>query len=236
METLVRPQELLYTKINDLEIEEQYAKINISEHGKEGIKQLLLIDSFPYLMGMLKEHKDRKNNEFYLFLNNYNNQLTPFAINKKLKLACKKLKIDKPITCYSLKRFGVTFKRLSGEDDVSIQRTAGWTTTKQLKTYDLSNQDDIFKRKLAERGLIKDKKYMKNIPQTKPCPYCGDLVGFAESVCNNCKNLLDKELIKKNYQKNERRERAIEILETIWDDDFVKLVQRKKEQYIERIT
>lgn len=123
-ESLARPQEICYTKIKDLEFYEQYAIVNISEHGKEGIKKLLSMDSFPYLLKMYNTHKDRKNKDSFLFLNKFGKQLTPFAINKKLRLSCQKLGIDKPITAYSLKRFGVTIRRLNGDDDVTHSKNS----------------------------------------------------------------------------------------------------------------
>lgn len=166
-ESLARPQEICYTRLRDLEIYDNYAYVNISEHGKEGIKKLLSIDSFPYILKMYEEHPNKNNKDAFLFLNKHKEQLTPFAINRKIRLACKKLGIEKPITCYSIKRFGVTFRRLQGDDDVTIQRIAGWKSTEQLRRYDLSNQEDVFKIELAKRGLIKDEKLKRYTPKTK---------------------------------------------------------------------
>jgi len=217
-ESLGRPQEMLYTKIKDLEIYDKYAYVNISEHGKEGIKKLLSIESFPYLLSMLNQHKNRKNKNSYLFLNEVGKQLTPHAINKKLRITCKKLGIDKAITCYSLKRFGVTFKRLNGSTDVEIQRIAGWRSTKQLQTYDLSDQEDVFKIQLAKAGLIKDEKLKKHYPKTKICDYCNELIGFAESMCPKCKNIIDKDLIKKKIQESDETKRKLDLFEKFYNE------------------
>ena len=77
-------------------------------------------------------------------------QMKPKNVNKMIRKACKDLQIDKPITCYSLKRNGVTMRRLRGESDVEIQHAARWTSTKQLKTYDLSSQDEAFKNRSSK--------------------------------------------------------------------------------------
>ncbi len=207
-ESLARPQEICYTTISDLELQENYAYITISGHGKEGIKKLLSIDSYPYLLKMYNQHPQREDAKAFLFLNECNDQLTPFAINKKLKRACRKLKIDKPITCYSLKRFGVTYRRLQGDDDVTIQKIAGWRSSKQLRTYDLSDQEDIFKMELAKRGLIKGEGVKQ--PKTKNCEYCGELVGFAESTCPKCTHIIDRNLIKDRIKKDEEMVSFIE--------------------------
>jgi len=229
-ESLGRPQEICYTKISDLELFDNYAIVSINEHGKEGIKKLLSIDSFPYLIKMYNQHKNRKNQNSFLFLNEYGNQLKPLAINKKIKIACKRLDIDKPITCYSLKRFGVTFRRLNGNSDVEIQRIAGWTSPKQLKTYDLSNQDDVFKIELAKRGLIKDNGLSKYAPVSKNCEYCGDRVGFAESTCPKCFHIVDKDLIKKRAEINRLKDIPNKILNEIIDDELINLMIKKMEE------
>jgi len=216
-ESLARPQEICYTKIRDVEFyDEGYAIVHINSHGKEGIKKLLSIDSYPYLLQMFTEHKDRTNKEAFLFLNEYGNQLTPFSINKQIKLACKKLKIDKPITCYSIKRFGVTYRRLQGDDDITIQKIAGWKSTKQLKTYDLSDQDDVFKIELVKRGLLKDNKLKEYQPKTKICGYCGHLVGFSETKCPKCNILVDKDLIKERYERSKDDKKAEEEMKEVF--------------------
>lgn len=195
VESLGRPQEILYTKIKDIEFYENYAKIHISEHGKEGIGFLQCIDSFPYLLKWFSIHPLKQNKEAFIFLNDNSGQLTPPVINNLLKTACNHLKINKPITCYSLKRNGVTFSRLRGESDLEIQHKARWTSTKQLKTYDLSSQEDSFKLALAKRGLIRDDSN-KYLQITKSCRFCGfDKIGFSEAVCPRCFHIIDHDKI-----------------------------------------
>ena len=124
VESLARPQELCYLRIRDLELGERYAKLHVSEHGKEGTKVLQCIDSFPYLIKWYGQHPHRKEGDAFLFVANgrKDRQLTPTNINKKIREACNKLGISKRITSYSLKRNGVTFARLQGESDVEIQQ------------------------------------------------------------------------------------------------------------------
>ena len=133
---------MCYTRIQDFEIFEGYGKLHISEHGKEGTGFLQVIDSFPYMMRWYTAHPLKSDSEAFFFLNNKNQQLTPDDVNEHLKQACTDLKIRKPITCYSFKRNGITFARLRGLSDVEIQHKARWTSTNQLKTYDLSTQED----------------------------------------------------------------------------------------------
>ena len=223
LESLGRPQEILYTKIKDVELYDNYAKIWISEHGKEGIGFLQCIDSFPYLVKWLEKHPFKNNKDSFLFVNlsdrEFGQQFKPKNINNKLKTACKYLNIDKPITAYSLKRNGVTFRRLRGDSDLEIQHAARWTSTKQLKTYDLSQRDESFKIELIKRGLIVDEKYKELQPKVKECLFCNTKHGFTVETCENCKRPLDRNKLREQEQKKEIDYIDVKKeLETIKDD------------------
>jgi len=174
-ESLARPQEILYLKIGNIEMHESYAKIYLNEHGKEGTGILQCIDSYPYLLKWIDNHPLKNNDDALLFINRESKnqilQLNPTNINKMLSIACKQLKINKPIRCYSLKRNGVTMRRLRGDSDMDIQHAARWTSSKQLKTYDFSNQDEALQRELTKRGIIKAETSSKDT-SSKKCPYC----------------------------------------------------------------
>lgn len=210
LESLGRPQEILFTKIRDLELYDNYAKVWISEHGKEGVGFLQCIESFPYLAKWINLHPYKQNKAAYVFINvgdkKQGSQMTPFTVNAMIRRACKKLNIDKPVTCYSLKRNGVTFRRLRGDSDVEIQHAARWTSTKQLKTYDMSQQEDAFKLELVKKGLIKPSKEMEHLaPALKTCFFCETKAGFNEDICPNCKRPLDRERIKQQEIEHQNR-------------------------------
>ena len=197
VECLGRPQELMYLKLKNVHIEEGYAKIYIAEHGKEGIGLLRCVDSFPYILKWYNEHPYKNNPEGYLFVNSKGKQLTPYTLNKRLRTAVKQLGLNKPITCYSLKRNGVTFRRLRGDSDLEIQHVARWTSTKQLKIYDLSDQEDSLKIELIKRGLIKDEQYKDLLPKTKNCIFCKQAnIGFNEKQCPRCLRIIDSDKLK----------------------------------------
>jgi len=209
LESLARPQELLYVKIGDVELMDNYARIYISEHGKEGTGLLQCIDSYPYLVKWLNIHPRKNDKSCFLFVNVGNSnklkQLKPDNVNKKIASACKMLQIQKPITCYSLKRNGVTVRRLRGESDMEIQHAARWTSTRQLKTYDLSNQDEAFKKELQKRGLIPQDANTTETLKTKICGFCNTQAGFSETICPNCKRPLDRKVIVEETQKKDRQ-------------------------------
>jgi len=211
-ETLARPQELLYTKIKDVELYDGYAKIWISEHGKEGTGFLQVIDSYPYLVNWLNEHPLKDDRNAFLFINlgvhGRFRQMRPENINKHIKEKLKLIKIPKRITCYSLKRSGVTFRRYRGDSDATIQHTARWNSTRQLKTYDYSRPEETFKIELIKRGILTEdklskdeKEKYKNLKATsKKCVFCNHINGLNVEVCDNCKRPLDREKIMKQAE------------------------------------
>ena len=198
LESLGRPQELLYLRIRNVELHDNYAKIYLSEHGKEGVGLLQCIDSYPYLLKWLNVHPLSKSPDAFLFVNTGDTnklcQLTPSNINRMIRAACEDLGLQKPVTCYSLKRNGVTIRRLRGESDMEIQHAARWSSTKQLKTYDLSTQDEAFKRELEKRGLLPsgpDAQFT-----TRKCQFCDKVSGFGEELCQQCHRPLDRNAVR----------------------------------------
>lgn len=239
LESLARPQELLYLKIGDIELHQHYARIFISEHGKEGVGLLQCIDSYPYLLKCLESHPLKQNKQAFLFINtgttNRCKQLKPSNINKMMRIACNDLQINKPITCYSLKRNGVTIRRLRGESDVEIQHAARWSDPGRLKTYDLSSQDEAFKIALQKRGIIKADKNTSEILKTKSCPFCNETVGFGEIICPKCRHPLDHELAVNEIKKDDeihRLKQSISNMQTKFDNIKDELMQELTREII----
>jgi integrase len=195
-----RPQELLYRKISDVQVFDNYAKIIISDHGKEGVGLLRCVDSFPYLLKHLENHPQKDNKNAWLFpvINGVNkfNQMSVASVNKKLRIVCKALNIDKPITAYSFKRNGISDARLNPKiNDKQIQDRARWTTSKQLHTYDICGQEESFRSELIQRGLLKPETEadVGIAPTTKQCPFCNSINPIADKICFKCKRLLYRE-------------------------------------------
>ena len=86
---------------------------------------------------------------------------------------------------------------------MAIQHRAGWTSTNQLKTYDLSTQQDSFKQELAKRGLIESNEYKDLLPKTKEC-ICGQIIGFTDRICPGCKRMTDTKEIKRALRAEEQ--------------------------------
>ena len=199
VESLGRPQEILYTKIRDYEFHDNFARVMISEHGKEGTGVLQCIDSYPYIVEWYRKHPLKDDPNAFFFINKgkrkCHEQLKNNNINGRLRHALKLLAINKSVTCYSLKRNGVTFARLRGDSDLDIQHRARWTSTKQLKIYDMSTQEDAFKLELQKRGLGITEDGKQQTSATKTCQFCETVNGFTAEFCNTCKRPLDRKKI-----------------------------------------
>ena len=226
-----------------MELHDNYAKITISEHGKEGVGVLRCIDSFYYLSQWYNLHPLKDDPEAHLFINlgtrGKYEQLKPSAANIQIRRRLKRLGIAKPITLYSLKRNGVTHCRLRGDSDVDIQHRARWSSTKQLRTYDLSHQDDSFKLELMQRGLIEpDDGHRELAPRTKACTFCHAANGSAEITCANCRRPLDRKVIEQEVKQRdtEREQLQNELSQMKRAMHDVQSKQEKVATYVEKFS
>lgn len=202
IESLGRPQEICYTRVGDVEMKDGAAKIWVSSHGKEGTKFLHCIESYPYVARWLARHPYRDDPAAFLFVssNERDRQLTPTNINKKLRRACSRIGIDRRVTAYSLKRNGVTIRRLRGESDVEIQHVAGWTSTKQLNTYDLSGAEDVFSKQLALKHGVRSPESRRPNGSGPDACICGELAAPLDRVCVSCGRVLDQQQLAREQQ------------------------------------
>jgi len=69
------------------------------------------------------------------------------------------------------------------------------------------------------------------LPQTKECEYCGELVGFAESMCPKCKRTTDKEQIKNELKQQEELLNKLEIFNKFYEmhrEELQKILNKKE--------
>ncbi len=234
VESLGRPQEILMRQLKDVEIYDTYAKVWL-EKGKEGGGLLQCIDSFSYLVKWIEQHPYKGDGRAFIFINLKGKRsgmlMKPENANKHLRKACRHLGLDKRITMYSLKRAGVTFRRLRGDSDVQIQHAARWTSTAQLQTYDLSQQEDAFQMELKKRGLIEDDGVYDI--QSKRCIFCGKVNGFTADYCVQCRRPLDPGKIEEQMQKVNQMEDKLKRFERI--SGLLEDIFREEPTLLERV-
>lgn len=208
-ESDVRPQELCYCKVKDFKKFDNYAKIYVSEHGKEGTKFLECLDSFPYVIKWYNEHPLREDPNAWLFVNlgdrNRHDQLKPHTINKHLRHACIKLGIPH-MTCYDIKRAGITHQKLRGDSSEVIAHRAG-ISVERIKTYDYSKHEQSFKLHMIKTGRMKPEDVPEELkpflPKNKRCGYCETNNGFADKICSTCKRPLFRDDIMAEEKRKE---------------------------------
>jgi integrase len=210
-ETYARPQEVLFLRIRDFQMFDNYGLAQVSEHGKEGCKVIQFENlSYPYVLKWFRQHPLADDPTAFMFINESNNgkykQLNNNSINKKLRTACRQLGIDKDITCYTLKRMGITIDRMNGVPDKIIISKAGWTSAKQLSTYDLGTQSEALKMSLIRKGLVKAESLeeQKFEPKQKQCGFCQYLNAFTTKVCGGCMRPLDRKHMQEMEQSHQK--------------------------------
>lgn len=220
-ECLARPQELCYVNIEDIDLRDQYARIRIKAHGKEGTKTLQIIDGYYYLAMWLNQHPLRDNPQAPLFITLSNNQepqrLQPKTANILLRRKLDELGIKKRLTNYSFKRNGVTSRYVAGESAQNIQKIAGWTSTDQLKTYDLSEQEEFFELELKNKGIIADDtKNREKYVTYKLCAFCNTINPKTNENCSSCARPLDRDkIIQEEQEKEAERNKLSEELKQV---------------------
>lgn len=222
-ESLARPQELLYLRNKNIEFNDNYAKITLSEHGKEGTGILQCFDSYPYVLAWKQIHPLKNDPNAFFFLNNKHSQARPESLNKRIRKAEAILNIPH-ITNYSLKRNGVTFDLLAGKRPQTIQHKARWTSLKQLSTYSKMTQEDNFNIEGIKKGRITDKKLIAKYEgligvnderEAKKCVICGHIAGFEDEICDNCKRPLDREKIREQIEQRDTLANEVQELKKL---------------------
>ena len=101
---------------------------------------------------------------------------------------------------------------------MEIQHTAGWTSSRPMKRYDLSTQEDVFRIALEKRGLIPAENDRTDM-RAKKCRFCNSISGFSDSICRGCKRPLDRkqivEELKTGEQADDLRVQVKELTEQV---------------------
>ena len=240
---LARPQELCYIDTSNVEIKDNYARVRISQHGKEGTKTLQLVDNYYYLLRWLEihplydsKHPDKKGIPLFVTQSNYakNQRLTPKAANKYVQSKLKELGINKRLTNYSFKRNGVTHKYISGEPAQNIQKIANWTSTDQLKIYDLSEQEEFLQKELEDKGIIKTGSKQKKVSY-KVCSFCNAINTVSATKCSKCQRSLDREqILKEEANKDKKLEDMEKKLNLLLDSLPLETLKRMKAEKLKK--
>ena len=182
---------MCFTRLRDVELHDGYAKVWVTEHGKEGAKFLQCIDSYPYLLRWLEAHPFQHEPDAFLFYagTDKDSPVLPATVNKHLRRSVQGTRDRERSDGLLTQAQRSDLRQEKGDSDLELQHRAGWTSTKQLQTYDLSTPEDAYSDQLAKRGLTNREREEVDM-STKSC-VCGALAGFADRLCTACHRVLD---------------------------------------------
>jgi len=177
-DALIRPQELCWRKIKDINVFDDRVEVIIRDHGKEGVRTSWSFKALPYVLSWLRKHPDKDNPEAYFFQRK-NKVFKPMNVNKMLKFALKELGINKRMTTYKLNHQGITDQFAN---PAIIQKKRGWAGLDQLRIYDHSTYN---------QGVVLERSLRKGEGEFIICPVCSGRNMKTSLSCENCKRRLD---------------------------------------------
>lgn len=235
-ESSARIGELLNIRIKDVEFDKYGALINL--FGKTGARKVRIIASAPSISNWLLEHpsKDDKNNFLFcgLWGANKGKELMYRHVNKLLKEAGGKAKIDKPMNPHHFRHSRATelAKKLT---ESQLCEYLGWVQgSREAATYVHLSGRDTDKAILEMHGLVEEEKEKDKF---KPiiCPRCNIKNEPAAKFCSGCSLGLDeKSVMNFDKQKDRATQMGFVDMEMIKDPEFREFYNEILGQTIQR--
>ena len=210
----LRPHELLKGKRENITIEGDRYYYNVPSDTKTGSRKTRLILSTPFVQEYLET-----------LPNEPETPLIDICL-RRLELIIKRIGNNK-ITPYVLRRSGITY-RASYLNDQELKATFGTTQFKHYIDIKVEQIDSSLDKAMGNTNV--NGQDLKTL-QPKLCSNCQRINDYDRLICKTCNRSLDvKEVIER-----EKKEKAIDVLKIILDDELNDLIQRKKEQYREQL-
>jgi len=212
----LRASELLNMKKSDLKIAENYLEFEVN--GKTGKRQVILVESKPFLEAWLAELEEKKqqipkNLQDYIWLafssRGFHKKaigtklISRDALNVKLKWIAKAAGIDKRVWTHGFRHSSATKDAVKGYNEAKLRAKYGWSNQSNMPSVyvHFANQN-LKKEILIEKGLWKpDKKEQEPLAtQTMICPFCSVQNMKENDYCSKCGKPLKIEQLKKLEQ------------------------------------
>ena len=208
-ETGMRVGELLNLKIKHIESEEKYAKLIVD--GKTGMRRVIVLFAWPYLIQWLNIHPYRDNPDAFLWLSTDGKPLLYPALRKRLIDLGRKAGIRKKVNPHQFRHSRATYlsRHLT---EAHLSQYFGWVQGSRMpQVYVHMSARDLEKPLLNLYGLEKGEGNGRLKSELKPtvCWKCGSLNVADASVCSNCGSFLNLETA---IKVDEERKRKLEEL------------------------
>lgn len=204
-ESMCRASEFLQWNVGSIEIQEDYAQINVV--GKGGIKYTaFIVNALPAVRQWLEAHPRKTEPEAPLWCSfnrkTYGNRLTKTALNAIVKKLAKRAGIKKRVYNHLFRHSGITAKIKAGYNEPALKLMVGHKAGSNVlaAVYSHLASEDAAEEIKRMHGL-KGAKY--TVPQLEriTCPRCKTIWPPGQKFCT-CNYIFDAEEI----QKKERSE------------------------------
>jgi integrase len=207
-DAFLRPQEALYLRIKDIEIQDKVVLVHVRHHGKEGTGMTWVEGGYLPVINWYDIHPYRSEGDqpfFFPGSNNTKDKYSLTTLKRRLKICCKEMNIKKRVTLYDFNRAGITHALVRGVPPTVIQKKRRWSNLKQLKNYDYTQTKDIMRSEMIRLGLIEPENKIEemNAPLHKDCVFCNKRNNRLVENCVNCKRPLDRKKIEQKMQQQE---------------------------------
>lgn len=209
----LRASELLDMKKSDLKIHENYIEFEVD--GKTGKREVIIVESKPFLEAWLAELEERKNQipknlQDHIWLAFVRGGLGPHKkigtkilsrdlLNIHLKYIAKRANITKRVWTHGFRHSAATRDTVTGYNEVKLRAKYGWSKQSSMPSVyvHFSNQN-LKKEILIEKGIWKpDKKEDEPLTsQIIKCPFCSVQNVKDSEYCNKCGKPLHIEQLK----------------------------------------
>jgi len=209
----LRASELLDMKKSDLKIKENYLEFEVD--GKTGKREVILVESKPFLEAWLFELEERKRQvpkdlQDYIWLAFVRGGLGPHKkignkvlsrdmLNIRLKYIAKRANIKKRVWTHGFRHSAATRDTVKGYNEAKLRIKYGWSKQSTMPSIyvHFANQN-LKKEILVEKGIWKpDKKEDEPLTsQTISCPFCSIQNVKSSEYCNKCGKPLHIEQLK----------------------------------------
>ncbi|MFB6144404.1 MAG: tyrosine-type recombinase/integrase [Candidatus Nanohaloarchaea archaeon] len=198
-ETGARIGEILDIKLEDLEMTEKYAVVEVKTlKNDKGPRELALTDCIQLLQHWLEQHPAKDNPEAPLFVNlnakgtgGYaGKKMNPSNTSQILKKLAHKAGIDKKINNHVFRHSSATHK---GET-WGLNRLMywhGWKSSDVATDYLRENEKRMKKARLEEAG-IESSEEESNVLERRSCGRCGETWPPTQDYCGDCGMSLSK--------------------------------------------
>ena len=207
-ETGMRVGELLNLRIKHVEPEEKYAKIVVN--GKTGMRRVIILFAWPYLIQWLNVHPHGDDPDAPLWITVSGSPLKYPALRKKLIDLARKAGVRKRVNPHMFRHSRATY--LSQHlTEAQLSQYMGWIQGSRMpRIYVHMSSRDLLKPLLRLYGLEAAEKARK--PELRPvaCWKCGSLNPADASVCSSCGSYLNLESAIKAEEEQKRKLRELE--------------------------